>query len=87
MVPCDSDDIKAEYKILLNELKKFNAELLDKPRILAITKCDMIDDVMEKQMKKLLPRGIKHVFISSVGEKNIDELKDVIWDSINSKND
>jgi GTP-binding protein len=87
MVPCDSNDIKAEYKILLNELKKFNAELLDKPRILAITKCDMIDDVMEKQMKKLLPRGIKHVFISSVGEKNIDELKDVIWDSINSKND
>ena len=85
MVPCDSDDIKAEYKILLNELKKFNAELLDKPRILAITKCDMIDEVMEKQMKKLLPRGIKHVFISAVGQKNIDELKDVIWDSINSK--
>ena len=85
MVPCDADDIKAEYKILLNELKKFNPELLDKPRILAITKCDMIDDVMEKQMKKLLPRGIKHVFISAVGQKNIEELKDVIWESINSQ--
>jgi GTP-binding protein len=46
----------------------------------------MIDDVMEKQMKKLLPRGIKHVFISAVGQKNIDELKDIIWESISSQN-
>ena len=85
MIPCDSDDIKAEYNILLKELKKFNKELLDKPRVLAITKSDMLDDVMEKQMKKLLPRGIKHVFISAVSQKNIDQLKDVIWDSISSQ--
>jgi GTP-binding protein len=86
MIPCDSDDIKAEYNILLKELKKFNPELLDKPRVLAITKSDMLDDIMEKQMKKLLPRGIKHVFISAVSQKNIDQLKDVIWDSISSQN-
>jgi GTP-binding protein len=86
MIPCDSHDIKAEYNILLKELKKFNPELLDKPRVLAITKSDMLDDIMEKQMKKLLPRGIKHVFISAVSQKNIDQLKDVIWDSISSQN-
>ncbi len=84
MVSCDSADIKKEYKILQSELKKFNPELMDKKRILAITKCDMMDEVMMKQMKKLLPRGTDHIFISSVSGFNIDRLKDMIWEQINS---
>lgn len=84
MIACDSADIKKEFKILNSELKKFNPELMDKKRILAITKCDMLDDVMMKQMKKLLPRGTDHIFISSVSGFNVDRLKDMIWEQINS---
>jgi GTP-binding protein len=83
MVACDSNDIKKEYKILVNELKKYNPELMHKKRILAITKCDMMDEVMIKQMKKLLPRGVPNIFISSVSGLNIDILKDMIWEQIN----
>jgi GTP-binding protein len=83
-ISCDSPDIKKEYKVLLNELKKYNPELLDKQRILAITKCDMMDEDMMKQMKPLLPRGIPHIFISGVSGLNIDKLKDMIWKQINS---
>lgn len=84
MIACDSDDIKKEYKILLNELKKYNPELLHKKRILAITKCDMMDEEMTKQMKKLLPKAIPSIFISAVSGLNIDKLKDMIWEQINS---
>ena len=87
MIPCDSNDIKAEYKILLNELKQYNPELLDKERILAITKCDILDDILEKQMKKTLPRNIDTIMISAVSGKNIMELKDLIWKKLNTPAD
>lgn len=83
MIPADSEDIKKEYKILQNELKQYNPELLDKPRILAITKSDMLDEELEKMMKKELPRNVKSIFISSVTGKNIPQLKDLIWEAIN----
>ena len=87
MIPCDCDDIKAQYKILLNELKQYNPELLDKERILAITKCDILDDILEKQMKKTLPRNIDTIMISAVSGKNIMELKDLIWKKLNTPAD
>ena len=83
LVPADSDDIMAEYKILLNELKKFNPELLDKQRILAVSKSDMLDDELKKEIKRHLPRKIPTLFISSVINENIQELKDRIWGILN----
>lgn len=79
MVSCDCEDVKKEYKILLGELKKYNPELLDKKRILAVTKCDMMDEVMLKQLKRTLPRTLDTIMISSVSGMNIMELKDLIW--------
>ena len=78
MIPVDSDDIKNEYNVLLNELKQYNPELLHKERLLAITKSDMLDDELIGQMKKDIP-NIPYVFISSVAQKGIVELKDLIW--------
>lgn len=83
MVPCDTNDIIKEYEILENELVQFNPELLDKPRLLAITKCDMIDDEMQEQMKAHLPEGVDCIFISSVTGKGIEQLKDKIWGVLN----
>ena len=83
MIPADSEDIKKEYKILQNELKQYNPELLDKPRVLAITKSDMLDEELEKMLKKELPRNVKSIFISSITGKNIPQLKDLIWEAIN----
>jgi GTP-binding protein len=79
MVSCDCEDVKKEYQILLGELKKYNPELLDKKRILAVTKCDMMDEVMLKQLKRTLPRTVDTIMISSVAGMNIMELKDLIW--------
>jgi GTP-binding protein len=84
MVPADSNDIKKDYKILANELKRYNPELMDKARILAITKSDMADEELMKAMKKELPRGIPHVFISSITGYGIQKLKDLIWKHINA---
>jgi GTP-binding protein len=84
MIPCDADNIMNQYNILINELKKYNAELLDKPRILAITKSDMLDDELIAEMKKECPKDIPTVFISAAAQKNIDTLKDMLWNSINS---
>lgn len=84
MIACDSKDIIEEYKILLHELEKYNPELLHKKRLLAITKCDMMDDEMIQQMKPSLPKDITAVFISAVSGMNIDKLKDMIWEQINS---
>lgn len=84
MIPCDTDDIIKEYQVLENELVQFNPELLDKPRLLAITKCDMMDEVMEKQMREHLPKGVDSIFISSVSGKGIDRLKDMIWNVLNA---
>lgn len=78
MVPADSEDIHKEYKILLNELKQFNPELLDKNRLLAITKSDMLDEELKKEILLDLPQ-IPHVFISAVSNFNLDLLKDMIW--------
>lgn len=83
MIPCDSKDIKADYGILLNELKQYNPELLDKSRVLAITKSDMLDAELIKEMRKDLPEDIKSVFISSVAQMGIEELKDMLWAELN----
>lgn len=83
MVPADADDINKQYKILVNELEMYNEELLDKPRLLAITKCDLIDDELKKLMKPSLPRKIPHVFISSVAQIGLSELKDKLWKILN----
>jgi GTP-binding protein len=82
MIPADARDIKEEYGILVNELKKYNPELLDKKGILAISKADMLDDELMEEMKRSLPKGITSVFISSVSQYNLDKLKDLIWQAI-----
>ncbi len=79
MIPADSTDIKHDYQVLLNELKEYSPELLDKDRLLAITKCDMLDKVMMEQLRKELPKGIDSVLISSVARIGLDELKDQLW--------
>lgn len=78
MVPADSDDIHKEYQILLNELVQYNPELLDKNRVLAITKSDMLDDELKEALSQDLP-AIPHLFISSVAHQGIQELKDLLW--------
>lgn len=78
MVPCDADDIHEEYKLLLNELKLYNPELLHKERLLAITKSDMLDDELKEALAKDLPK-VPYVFISSVAQQGLTELKDLIW--------
>ncbi len=83
LVPADSKDILAEYRILLKELKKFNPELLTKQRILAISKSDMLDEELIKEIKPHLPRKIPHIFISSVMNEGMKELKDMIWKILN----
>jgi GTP-binding protein len=85
MVPGDTDDIKHEYEILLNELANFNPELLDKGRVLAITKCDLLDDELIEMLKPSLPEGVPTVFISSVTGFGLQELKDLLWQEMNSE--
>lgn len=84
MVPVTSNDIKKEYEILVNELKLYNEELLDKPHILAITKCDLVDEEMIELLKEDLPKNVPIIFISAATQKGITELKDMLWKSINS---
>ena len=83
LIPADSDDIKKEYEILLNELKKHNPELLDKDRLLAISKTDMLDDELKAEIKEDLPKGIETLFISSVAQIGLQELKDKLWQMLN----
>ena len=85
MVPADSDDIVSEFNILLNELKQYNPELADKQRILAITKCDMLDQELTDALKNELPEGIETVFISAVTGLGLADLKDLIWTEINKE--
>jgi len=82
-VSADSDDIKKEYKILLNELKQHNPELLNKKRLLAITKTDLLDAELIKMLKKTLPRTLPHIFISAHTKLGLVELKDLLWNSLN----
>ena len=84
MIPADSKDIASEYKILLRELKMYNPELLEKDRVLAITKSDLLDQELEKMIKKHLPRTIPHIFISSYTGKGLEQLKDLLWEKLNS---
>lgn len=83
MVPADADDITEQYNILLNELEQFNPQLVDKHRILAVSKSDMLDDELREEIEKTLPDSIPHVFISAVTGQGITELKDVLWRAIN----
>lgn len=82
MVPADANDIRTEYEILLRELTQFNPELVDKHRVLAISKSDMLDDELIAEMEKDLPEDIPHVFISSVTGQGIVALKDMLWQAI-----
>ncbi len=84
MIPADSKDIQKEYDILLNEIEQYNSELMDKPRVLAITKSDMLDEELKSEISKELPKSIKTVFISSVAQQGITELKDMLWNAINN---
>ena len=84
MIPADSDDIKKEYAVLLNELKLYNPELLDKKRILAITKSDLLDSELTDALRPSLPPDIPAVFISSVSGAGIQTLKDLLWRAINA---
>lgn len=83
LVPADADDIHAEYRVLLNELAQYNPELLDKRRVLAVSKSDMLDDELIEALSKDLP-DIPHIFISSVVVLNIQQLKDLLWNELNA---
>ena len=85
MVPGDTEDIKHEYEVLLNELRNFNPDMLDKHKVLAITKCDLLDEELIDMIKETVPEDLPVVFISSVTGKGIDELKDVLWKELNSE--
>ena len=85
MIPADTDDIAHEYQVLCNELQTFNPDLVDKPRVLAITKCDLADDELIDMLRPGMPDGVPTVFISSVAQKGLTELKDVLWRTINDE--
>ena len=85
MVPGDTDDIRKEYEILLNEVGQFNPELLEKQRVLAITKSDLLDDELQQLLSQDLPDDVPTVFISAVAQKGIGELKDILWAALNSE--
>lgn len=83
MVPADSDDIRKDYEVLLHELREFNPELVDKNRVLAVSKSDMLDDELRDEIAATLPDDIPVVFISAVTGQGIPELKDILWREIN----
>ena len=85
MVPGDTDDIKREYERLLNELRQFNPDMLDKHRVLAITKCDLLDEELMEMLKDTLPEDLPVVFISAVTGFGLEELKDVLWRELNAE--
>lgn len=86
MVPADADDITEQYHILLRELERFNPQLMDKHRILAVSKSDMLDDELKDAIAETLPEDVPHVFISAVTGQGIDELKDVLWAAVTDVN-
>ena len=85
MVPGDTDNIKREYEILLGELQKFNPAMLDKHRVLAVTKSDLLDDELIEMLKEELPTDLPVIFISSVAQIGLQELKDILWKELNSE--
>ncbi len=84
VIPADSDDINNEYEILLNELKNHNPELLDKKRIVAISKIDMLDDELMSDIKKSINLNVPYIFISAVANKGLNQLKDLLWEAVNT---
>lgn len=82
MVPADADDIKAQYDILVGELEQFNPQLADKPRVLAISKSDMLDEELMAEIEATLPEGVPHIFISAVTGMGLTQLKDMLWNEI-----
>lgn len=82
LIPADSNDHTKEYNILMNELEQFNPELLDKRRILAISKSDMLDDELKEAIAETLPKDVQHIFISSVANQGLTELKDILWEAL-----
>ena len=84
LIPADAKDIQEQYRILLGELRKYNPELLDKKRLLAISKVDMLDEELMKEMEQEIPKDLPYVFISSVSQFNLEKLKDLIWQAIHS---
>ena len=85
MVPGDTDDIKKEYEILLNELRQFNPDMLQKHRVLAVTKCDLLDEELIDMLRETLPDDLPVVFISAVSGYGLTDLKDVLWAELNSE--
>lgn len=85
MIPADTADIRHDYEVLCNELEMFNPDLVDKPRVLAITKSDLLDDELKEMLRHELPEGIETVFISAVAGEGLVELKDVLWRTINDE--
>ncbi len=85
LIPADATSVQEQYRILLGELEKYNPELLDKKRILAISKSDMLDEQLMKEMEQEIPKDLPHVFISAVSQYNLERLKDLIWQAIHSK--
>jgi GTP-binding protein len=83
MVPADAKDIRSEYSTLLNELSKYNPELLDKKRILAVTKADMLDQELKEAIMAEKPENIQSLLISSVSGEGIEALKNILWQSLN----
>jgi GTP-binding protein len=83
LIPADSKNHKEEYKILLNELKKYNKEMLQKDIVIAISKSDMLDDELKAAIKKELPKKVPHIFISSITGYHLSELKDLLWNTLN----
>jgi GTP-binding protein len=84
LIPADAKDIGEQYRILLGELRKYNPELLDKKRLLAISKSDMLDEQLMKEMEQEIPTDLPYVFISSVSQFNLEKLKDLIWQAIHA---
>jgi GTP-binding protein len=84
LIPADAKDIRTEYDILLNELRKYNPELLDKRRVLAISKADMLDDELIEEMRREIPTDVPSIFISSVTQQGITALKDLLWTNLHA---
>ncbi len=84
LIPADAKDIGDQYRILLGELRKYNPELLDKKRLLAISKVDMLDEELMKEMEREIPKDLPYIFISSISQFNLEKLKDLIWQAIHS---
>lgn len=84
LIPADATDYAREYSILLGELEKYNPELLQKERLLAISKSDILDEELKQEIASVLPENVPHLFISSVAQQGLDELKDALWKMIHS---